>query len=56
VTIKKGQRVVMVYRSANFDEEVFDDPYVFNIVRDPTRTSDSAAPELTTALAPTSPA
>ncbi len=27
VTIKKGQRVVMVYRSANFDEEVFDDPF-----------------------------
>ena len=25
VTIKKGQRVVMVYRSANFDEEVFDE-------------------------------
>ena len=27
VQIKKGQRVVMVYRSANFDEEVFDDPF-----------------------------
>ena len=27
VQIKKGQRVVMFYRSANFDEEVFDDPY-----------------------------
>ena len=35
VTIKKGQRVVMFYRSANFDEEVFDDPYTFNILRDP---------------------
>jgi cholest-4-en-3-one 26-monooxygenase len=35
VTIKKGQRVVMVYRSANFDEEVFDDPMSFNILRDP---------------------
>jgi cholest-4-en-3-one 26-monooxygenase len=35
VTIKKGQRVVMFYRSANFDEEVFDDPYRFNILRDP---------------------
>jgi cholest-4-en-3-one 26-monooxygenase len=33
--IKKGQRVVMVYRSANFDEEVFDDPFTFNILRDP---------------------
>ena len=35
VTIKKGQRVVMFYRSANFDEDVFDDPYTFNILRDP---------------------
>lgn len=35
VTIKKGQRVMMVYRSANFDEEVFDDPFTFNILRDP---------------------
>ncbi|MDR3661218.1 MAG: cytochrome P450 [Mycobacterium sp.] len=35
VQIKKGQRVVMLYRSANFDEEVFDDPYTFNILRDP---------------------
>ena len=35
VSIKAGQRVVMVYRSANFDEEVFDDPMSFNIMRDP---------------------
>jgi cholest-4-en-3-one 26-monooxygenase len=35
VPIKKGQRVIMFYRSANFDEEVFDDPYKFNILRDP---------------------
>ncbi len=35
VQIKKGQRVVMVYRSANFDEEVFEDPFSFNIQRDP---------------------
>ncbi len=35
VRIKKGQRVVMMYRSANFDEEVFDDPYTFDITRDP---------------------
>ncbi len=25
----------MFYRSANFDEEVFDDPFTFNILRDP---------------------
>ena len=35
VQIKKGQRVVMMYRSANFDEDVFDDPYSFDIRRDP---------------------
>ena len=35
VQIKKGQRLVMFYRSANFDEEVFDDPYTFNILRSP---------------------
>lgn len=35
VRIKKGQRVVMFYRSANFDEEVFADPYRFDILRDP---------------------
>jgi cholest-4-en-3-one 26-monooxygenase len=33
--IKQGQRVVMFYRSANFDEDVFDDPCAFNILRDP---------------------
>lgn len=35
VPIKKGQRVVMFYRSANFDEDVFEDPFTFNIFRDP---------------------
>ncbi|GAB3212736.1 cytochrome P450 [Nocardia tengchongensis] len=35
VEIKKGQRVILSYRSANFDEEVFEDPYTFNILRDP---------------------
>ncbi|MBB4853417.1 cholest-4-en-3-one 26-monooxygenase [Mycobacteroides chelonae] len=35
VTITAGERVVMSYRSANFDETVFDDPYSFNILRDP---------------------
>jgi cholest-4-en-3-one 26-monooxygenase len=35
VEIKQGQRVVMSYRSANFDEEVFDDADSFNILRDP---------------------
>ena len=35
VPIKKGQRVVMSYRSANFDEEVFQDPFTFDILRDP---------------------
>jgi cholest-4-en-3-one 26-monooxygenase len=35
VQIKKGQRVLMFYRSANFDEEVFEDPFTFNILRNP---------------------
>ena len=35
VPIKKGQRVVMFYRSANFDEDVFEDPFRFDILRDP---------------------
>ena len=35
VQIKKGQRLVLFYRSANFDEEVFDDPNAFNIMRSP---------------------
>jgi cholest-4-en-3-one 26-monooxygenase len=33
--IKAGERVGMFYRSANFDEEVFDNPGQFDIARDP---------------------
>ena len=33
--IKAGQRVGLFYRSANFDEEVFDEPGRFDILRDP---------------------
>ncbi len=33
VQIKKGQRVVMLYRAANFDEDVFDQPEKFDIMR-----------------------
>ncbi|MFB1294633.1 cytochrome P450 [Mycobacterium sp. pW049] len=35
VTIKKGERVVMSYRSANFDEEVFENPHSFDVMRSP---------------------
>ncbi|MBC7305782.1 MAG: cytochrome P450 [Dietzia sp.] len=35
VSIAKGDRVLICYGSANFDEEVFDDPFTFNILRDP---------------------
>jgi cholest-4-en-3-one 26-monooxygenase len=35
VQIKKGPRLVMSYRSANVDEEVFEDPHTFNLRRDP---------------------
>jgi cholest-4-en-3-one 26-monooxygenase len=33
--IRQGQRVGMFYRSANFDEEVFESPEQFNIMRSP---------------------
>ena len=33
--IKKGQRVGLLYGSANYDETVFEDPHSFNIYRDP---------------------
>ena len=33
--IKQGQRLALFYRSANFDEDVFDDPFSFNVLRDP---------------------
>ena len=35
VEIKKGQRVGLFYRSANFDETVFDQPEKFDITRSP---------------------
>jgi len=33
--IKKGQRLVLFYRSANFDEDVFDEPFAFDVLRHP---------------------
>ena len=33
--IKAGDRVGMYYAAANFDPDVFEDPYTFNIMRDP---------------------
>ena len=33
--IKKGDRLALMYGSANFDEDVFDDPFTFDITRDP---------------------
>jgi cholest-4-en-3-one 26-monooxygenase len=35
VTIRDGQRVGLFYSSANYDDEVFDRPFEFNIQRDP---------------------
>jgi cholest-4-en-3-one 26-monooxygenase len=35
VAIRAGQRVGMFYGSANFDDDVFDKPHEFNILRDP---------------------
>ncbi|MGH8944669.1 MAG: cytochrome P450 [Acidimicrobiia bacterium] len=33
--IATGDRVVIWYTSANYDDEVFDDPFVFDLARDP---------------------
>ncbi|MFD4182935.1 cytochrome P450 [Rhodococcus sp. NPDC058514] len=35
IEVKAGERVVLLYGSANFDEEVFENPNVFDITRDP---------------------
>ncbi len=35
VRFKKGQRAALFYASANFDEDVFEDPFTFDILRDP---------------------
>jgi cholest-4-en-3-one 26-monooxygenase len=35
VGIKAGQRAGLFYSSANYDEDVFDDPFTFDIRRDP---------------------
>jgi cholest-4-en-3-one 26-monooxygenase len=35
VTIKAGDRLALVYPSANRDEEVFDDPFTFDVTRSP---------------------
>jgi cholest-4-en-3-one 26-monooxygenase len=35
VKIREGQRVGLFYSSANYDEDVFDRPFEFNIMRDP---------------------
>ncbi|MDQ6642278.1 MAG: cytochrome P450 [Actinomycetota bacterium] len=35
VQVKAGQRVGLFYASANYDEDVFDDPTSFDITRDP---------------------
>lgn len=35
VTVKAGQRVGLFYSSANYDEDVFDSPFTFDILRNP---------------------
>lgn len=35
VPVRAGQRVGLFYSSANYDEDVFDNPFQFNILRDP---------------------
>jgi cholest-4-en-3-one 26-monooxygenase len=34
-TVREGQRVGLFYSSANYDEEVFESPFRFDILRDP---------------------
>jgi cholest-4-en-3-one 26-monooxygenase len=35
VAIKRGQRVGLFYGSANYDEDVFTNPFIFDVLRDP---------------------
>jgi cholest-4-en-3-one 26-monooxygenase len=35
VTIRKGQRAGLFYSSANYDEDVFESPFRFDVLRDP---------------------
>lgn len=35
VPIRQGERLALFYRSANFDEDVFTDPFSFDVLRDP---------------------
>jgi cholest-4-en-3-one 26-monooxygenase len=35
VTIREGQRAGLFYSSANYDDAVFDDPFEFNVMRNP---------------------
>ncbi|GLZ08454.1 cytochrome P450 [Actinomadura sp. NBRC 104412] len=37
VTIREGESVLLSYPSANRDEEVFDDPFAFDVGRDPNK-------------------
>ena len=54
-TIRAGEKVVLWYSSANRDEDVFDDPFRFDVApRRRTSTSASAAPARTSASARTS--
>jgi cholest-4-en-3-one 26-monooxygenase len=51
--IKQGERVGLVYSSANFDEDVFDEPHRFDIMRDPNPHVGFGGNGPTTASAPT---
>ena len=54
--IKEGEKVVMLYNSANRDERAFADPYRFDVTAlRRTSTSASAPAVRTSASAPTSP-
>ena len=55
VPVAKGDKVVMWYVSANYDEETFPDPYRFDVGRERRIDLRSASAARTTASAPGSP-
>jgi cytochrome P450 len=55
--VKAGEKVVMFYNSGNRDERVFDNPYAFDVTREPNPPRSASAPaDRTSASAPTWPA
>ena len=56
VELHEGDKVIMFYNSANRDEDVFDDPFTFDVRRNPNPHIGFGAAGPTSASARTSPA